>query len=57
LFDIGNMGLESVVSPQIIRMMEVYPRGSQVPIEFMTMNGCGSLVIWTGPRAPRMPPP
>ncbi|MBC7896104.1 MAG: carboxypeptidase regulatory-like domain-containing protein [Cytophagaceae bacterium] len=57
VFDISSLGLETVVSPEIVRAIEVYPRPLQVPAQYRTTNGCGSLVIWTGPRSTRVPPP
>jgi len=47
----GN--LDAVVSAQDVRAVEVYTRASNVPAQFQTLEGCGSLVIWTGGR--RMP--
>lgn len=44
--------LDAVVNPQNVRAVEVYPRTGSVPIEFQGNNGCGSIVIWTGPRQP-----
>jgi len=46
--DDGN--LDAFVNVQDIRAMEVYTRGSSVPAEFQTLQGCGSIVVWTGSR-------
>ncbi|MFN8666929.1 MAG: carboxypeptidase regulatory-like domain-containing protein [Gemmatimonadaceae bacterium] len=48
--------LDAFVNVQDIRAMEVYPRGGSVPVEFQTLEGCGSLVIWTGGRRPQFEP-
>lgn len=45
--------IDSYVNVQEIRALEVYPRGSSVPVQFQTLDGCGSLVIWTGGRRPK----
>lgn len=44
--------LDAFVNVQDIRAMEVYTRGSSVPAQFQNMDGCGSIVIWTGGRRP-----
>lgn len=44
--------LDAIVNVQDVRAMEVYTRGSSVPIEFQNLDGCGSLVLWTGGRRP-----
>jgi hypothetical protein len=51
--DVG--GVDWLVTPQDVRAVEVYSRGSQVPAEFQSLSGCGVIVIWTGPRTPRPP--
>ena len=45
--------LDAFVNAQDIRALEVYTRASNVPPQFLTMEGCGSLVIWTGGRRAR----
>lgn len=45
--------IDSYVNVQEIRALEVYSRGSSVPVQFQTLDGCGSLVIWTGGRRPK----
>jgi hypothetical protein len=42
--------IENVVSTNDIRAVEVYSRTGSTPPEFMSRNGCGSIVIWTGQR-------
>jgi hypothetical protein len=47
----GTGDLEFVVNPNDIKAVEVYPRDSQVPVEYDDpRDGCGSIVIWTGRR-------
>jgi hypothetical protein len=47
----GAAELEALVIPGEIRGIEVYTRSGVVPPEFTTLGaGCGSIVIWTGPR-------
>lgn len=43
------------VRPEELAGMEVYTRAEQAPPQFTTMEGCGSVVLWTRrlPRAPR----
>ena len=49
--------IDAFVNVQEIRAMEVYPRGGSVPVQFQTLDGCGSLVIWTGGRRPKYEAP
>jgi len=42
--------LEALVNPQTVRAVEVYSRSGSIPIELQVPNGCGVIVIWTGPR-------
>ena len=42
--------IDNVVNPQDVRAVEVYTRTGSMPIQFQSLNGCGSIVIWTGPR-------
>lgn len=46
----GN--LDDIVSVPLIQAMEVYTRISSIPLQFQAMNGCGTVVIWTGGRKP-----
>jgi hypothetical protein len=46
----GN--LDTVMQPNDVRAVEIYPRASTAPIQVQTRNGCGSIVIWTGARRP-----
>ena len=50
LASIDGLGFESFVSPHDVRAVEVYTRGSSMPGEFSTFDGCGAIVIWTGGR-------
>ncbi len=43
--------VEMFVSTAEIRAIEIYSRASNVPAQFNATNGCGSIVIHTGPRA------
>ncbi|MES2525173.1 MAG: carboxypeptidase regulatory-like domain-containing protein [Gemmatimonadota bacterium] len=52
LSGIDDGRLDLIVSAQQVRSVEVYPRVSSVPGQFLTLNGCGSIVLWTGPRRP-----
>ncbi len=47
---IDGLGFESFVSPHDVRAVEVYTRGSSMPAEFSTFDGCGAIVITTGGR-------
>ena len=42
--------IDNVVNPQDVRAVEVYTRTASMPIQFQSLNGCGSIVIWTGAR-------
>lgn len=42
--------LNSLVPTMDIRAVEVYAHAALVPPEFATLNGCGVIAIWTGPR-------
>ncbi|MEP7381601.1 MAG: carboxypeptidase regulatory-like domain-containing protein [Gemmatimonadota bacterium] len=44
--------LDALVNVQDLRAMEVYTHGSSVPAQFQNLDGCGSLVLWTGGRRP-----
>ncbi|HYW30554.1 MAG TPA: carboxypeptidase regulatory-like domain-containing protein [Gemmatimonas sp.] len=52
LANIDDGRLDTIVSAQEVRSVEVYPHASSVPGQFLTLNGCGSIVLWTGPRRP-----
>ncbi len=43
--------LDQYINPQSVRAVEIYTRSSSIPSEFQTQSGCGSIVVWTGPRA------
>lgn len=47
----GNGQLENLVQAADVRAVEVYSRTASMPVQFDMRNGCGSIVIWTGPRA------
>jgi len=40
-----------VVQAQDVRAVEIYARSASIPVQFEARNGCGSIVIWTGPRS------
>jgi hypothetical protein len=42
--------LEAIVNVQDVKAVEVYTRASNIPVQFQSLEGCGSLVIWTGGR-------
>ena len=42
--------LDAIVNPLEVRGVEIYSHGSSVPIQFQSLNGCGSIVLWTGAR-------
>lgn len=56
LSPMDDLGLDALVSAQDIRAMEVYTRQGSMPMEYQTMTGCGSIVIWTGTRRRILPP-
>lgn len=43
--------VEALVNPQAVRAVEVYTRTGNIPFELQVPNGCGVVVIWTGPRS------
>jgi hypothetical protein len=55
LAGMGNVPIDAMVNVEDIRAIEAYTRGSQVPAQFKTLDGCGSIVIWTGARRRRQP--
>ena len=55
LRDLDVRDINGWVQPDEIEGMEVYTSAGRVPPEFSSMNGCGSIVIWTG-RSPRRKP-
>ncbi len=42
--------IDNVVNPQDVRAVEIYTRTGSMPPQFQSLNGCGSIVIWTGAR-------
>ena len=42
--------IDNIVNPQDVKAVEVYTQTSSMPIQFQSLNGCGSIVIWTGVR-------
>lgn len=56
MLNAADMGFESFVSPVDVRAIEVYTHNGGMPAEFMNLDGCGSIVIWTGPRRVTLPP-
>lgn len=49
---IANGTIDELVNAMDVRAVEVYTRASNVPPQFNTMEGCGSIVIHTGQRRP-----
>ncbi len=47
----GN--LDAIMNSQEVMAVEVYSRTSNVPAQFDSRNGCGSIVVWTGARKSR----
>ena len=47
----GN--LDAIMNSQEVVAVEVYSRTSNVPPQFDSRNGCGSIVVWTGARKQR----
>jgi hypothetical protein len=45
-----NGDIDACVNVQDIRAMEIYPRLVGVPVQYQSLNGCGSLLVWTGSR-------
>ena len=52
LIPMADGNLDTVMQPNDVRAVEIYPRASTAPIQFQTRNGCGSIVIWSGARRP-----
>lgn len=46
----GPVRPDEYVRPIDIEAIEVYPRATQVPVEFDPISGCGVIVIWTRVR-------
>jgi hypothetical protein len=42
--------INDLVPAQDVVALEVYVRSASVPAQFMSQDGCGSIVIWTGSR-------
>ena len=42
--------IDNLVNPQDVKAVEIYTRTGSMPIQFQSLNGCGSIVIWTGAR-------
>lgn len=42
--------IDDIVRPDDIKGIEVYPGTGTMPLEYRGQTGCGSIVIWTGPR-------
>ncbi|MFY7922648.1 MAG: carboxypeptidase regulatory-like domain-containing protein, partial [Gemmatimonas sp.] len=39
--------LDEMVAPDEVAVLEVYARSSTVPAEYLTMDGCGVVAVWT----------
>ncbi|XWV18184.1 MAG: TonB-dependent receptor plug domain-containing protein [Gemmatimonas sp.] len=46
----GDNNVESMVSVDDIRAIEVYASPQTVPAQFTSLTGCGVVLMWTGPR-------
>lgn len=46
----GDNNVESMVSVDDIRAIEVYASPQTVPAQFTSLTGCGVFLMWTGPR-------
>ncbi len=42
--------IETLINPADIRAVEVYTRGSSIPLQFSTQDGCGAIVLYSGGR-------
>lgn len=45
-----DSNIENLLFTNDIRAMEVYNRSTITPPQFTSMDGCGAIVFWTGPR-------
>jgi hypothetical protein len=45
-----NFPVNSMVTTNDIRAVEVYAHAALVPAEFQTLSGCGVIAVWTGAR-------
>lgn len=54
--NIEGFSLDMLVNAMDVRGIEVYTRTAGMPAQYQTMNGCGSIVIWTGGRRRKLPP-
>jgi hypothetical protein len=52
---LDDVDIESFINVQDVRSLEVYTRAGQIPAQYQTLVGCGSIVITTGARR-RLPP-
>lgn len=50
MFNDPAFPVDNLVPAIDLRAVEVYPRSIGVPAEFSSMNQCGVVAIWTGPR-------
>ncbi|WP_353267184.1 hypothetical protein, partial [Gemmatimonas sp.] len=42
--------MDSFISPQWLRAVEVYPRSELAPAQYTGMSGCGVILLWSGSR-------
>ena len=39
--------LDELVAPEDVAVLEVYARSSTIPAEYLTVDGCGAVAVWT----------
>ena len=39
--------LDEIVAPEDVAVLEVYARSSTIPAEYLTVDGCGAVAVWT----------
>jgi hypothetical protein len=49
----GKTDLDVIINPDVVRRVEVYHRGANIPAEFASAVHCGVLAVWTGIRPPK----
>lgn len=42
--------IDDIVRPDDVKGVEIYPGTATMPMQYRGRTGCGSIVIWTGPR-------
>jgi hypothetical protein len=49
--------VDNLVLPENIVSMEVYGRATNIPSEFLSIDGCAAVIIWTTERWPELAAP